>query len=75
MNRRDLERLMQQARPAPRRRGAASSFTDFRASELYCPNCKTAVPVREKLLLVLPGGDRYHYTCTRCGASIGDKTG
>ena len=72
MNRKELEQLMQQRRgAAPCRR---AGFESFRAAELYCPQCKQAVPVREKLLLVLPGAERYHYVCTRCGASIGDKT-
>jgi hypothetical protein len=32
-----------------------------------------AVPVRKKLLLILPQGDEYEYLCTRCGSSIGIK--
>ena len=75
MDRKDLERLLQQRRRTPAHSPQRPAmFEDFRAAELYCPNCKQAVPVREKLLLVLPTGERYHYTCTRCGASIGDKT-
>lgn len=50
------------------------TYSDFDATELYCPKCKRAVPVRKKLLLVLPGGDKYDYTCTYCGTSVGDKT-
>ncbi|MDZ4165153.1 MAG: cytoplasmic protein [Smithellaceae bacterium] len=49
-------------------------YSDFEASELFCPQCKRAVPVRNKLLLVLPQGEKYHYTCQICGASIGEKT-
>jgi DNA-directed RNA polymerase subunit RPC12/RpoP len=44
------------------------------ASELYCPRCRAAVPVRERLLLILPDGDLSEYRCTRCGASVGERT-
>jgi hypothetical protein len=30
--------------------------------------------VRERLLLVLPDGDLYDYTCQGCNASLGSKT-
>jgi len=50
------------------------TYRDFDATELYCPQCKRAVPVRKRLLLVLTGGDKYDYTCTYCGTSVGDKT-
>ena len=36
-------------------------FKEFDATELYCPKCKRAVPVRKRLLLVLPEGDKYEY--------------
>ncbi len=49
------------------------TYRDFDATELYCPNCKRAVPVRKRLLLVLPGGEKYDYTCAYCGTSVGDK--
>jgi len=49
------------------------TYKDFDATELYCPNCKRAVPVRKRLLLVLPNEDKYDYTCTYCGTSLGDK--
>jgi len=29
--------------------------------------------VRERLLLVLPEGDKYEYLCVYCGTSLGDK--
>ena len=48
-------------------------FEGLRATELYCPNCKASMPVRERLLLVLPEGDKYEYLCARCGASLGDR--
>jgi hypothetical protein len=49
-------------------------FGAFTASELYCPKCKRAQPVREKLLLVLPHGELYEYLCTGCGGSLGQRT-
>ncbi|MGC8660125.1 MAG: cytoplasmic protein [Desulfomonilaceae bacterium] len=48
-------------------------FEGFKATELYCPNCKASMRVRERLLLVLPEGDKYEYICARCGASLGDR--
>jgi DNA-directed RNA polymerase subunit RPC12/RpoP len=48
-------------------------FKDFNATELYCPRCKQAVPVRERLLLVLPDGDKYEYLCAFCSESVGAK--
>jgi len=49
-------------------------FGAFTASELYCPKCKRAQPVREKLLLVLPSGELYEFLCTGCGASLAKRT-
>jgi hypothetical protein len=49
-------------------------FDDLRASLLYCDRCRRAMPVRERLLLVLPDGDLYEYICEGCGASVGSKT-
>ena len=48
-------------------------YRDFDATELYCPQCRRAVPVRKRLLLVLALGDKYDYTCVFCGTSVGDK--
>lgn len=48
-------------------------YGDFDATELFCPQCRRAVPVRKRLLLVLAEGDKYDYTCTYCGSSVGDK--
>jgi hypothetical protein len=48
-------------------------YRDFDATELFCPKCKRAVPVRKRLLLVLANGDKYDYTCVYCGMSVGDK--
>jgi hypothetical protein len=41
--------------------------------ELYCPRCKQAVPVRKRLLLVLPEGDKYEYLCALCSETVGTK--
>ena len=48
-------------------------YRDFDATELYCPQCRRAVPVRKRLLLVLSAGEKYDYTCVYCGTSVGDK--
>ncbi len=39
----------------------------------YCPRCKRAVRVRKRLLLILPQGEKYDYSCAFCGTSVGDK--
>ena len=48
-------------------------FKEFDATELYCPRCKQAVPVRKRLLLVLPEGDKYEYLCAFCSGTVGTK--
>jgi hypothetical protein len=48
-------------------------FKKFQASSLYCPKCKQATEVRERLLLVLPDGDLFNYYCSLCGTSVGKK--
>ncbi len=50
-----------------------SSYEEFEATALFCPRCRKAVPVRKKLLLVLPTGTKYDYLCAECGAPIGGK--
>ena len=49
-------------------------FGAFTASELYCPKCKRAQPVREKLLLVLPSGELHEFLCTGCSTSLAKRT-
>ncbi|HOG87457.1 MAG TPA: hypothetical protein PLG26_09330 [Verrucomicrobiota bacterium] len=49
-------------------------FGDFTASELYCPKCRRAMPVRQKLLLILPSGELYEYLCSGCATSLGERT-
>ena len=53
---------------------SAEQYGEFSATELYCNRCRMAVPVRERLLLILPDGELYEYLCVRCGASVGEKT-
>lgn len=50
-----------------------AAFEDLTASALYCPRCKAAMPLRERLLLVLPDGELYEYRCTRCLTSLGTR--
>ncbi len=61
--------------PQPGRESGAgqADFDQLEASELYCSECRCAMPVRKHLLLVLPDGDRYEYRCQGCGAKVGDK--
>ncbi len=48
-------------------------FENFTASSLYCGKCQAAMPVRERLLLVLPDKEIYDYLCTGCAASVGSR--
>ena len=48
-------------------------YKEFDATELYCPKCKQSVPVRKRLLLVLPEGDKYEYLCSLCSETVGTK--
>ncbi|MBN1674139.1 MAG: cytoplasmic protein [Kiritimatiellae bacterium] len=48
-------------------------FDRLRASELYCPRCRTAQPVRERLLLIIPRGELHEYRCTVCGESLATR--
>lgn len=50
-----------------------SSFGAFQASELYCPKCRAARPVRQHLLLVLPTGNKYEYRCAVCATPVGAR--
>ena len=51
-----------------------ADYKNFEATTLFCPRCNMATPVRKRLLLVLPEGEKYEYLCSRCGSSVGDKT-
>jgi hypothetical protein len=52
----------------------SQQFGSFTASELYCPKCQRAQPVRERLLLVLPTGELHEFLCSRCATSLGKRT-
>lgn len=56
-------------------RGARNqgAFKEFDATELFCPRCRKAGPVRKRLLLVLPEGDKYEYLCALCSTTVGTK--
>lgn len=56
-----------------RRNNRRGMYEEFDATELYCPVCKRSVPVRKRLLLVVPEGDKYEYLCSLCSASVGTK--
>ena len=56
-----------------RQKTSTDSFKEFDATQLYCPRCKRAVPVRKRLLLVLSEGDKYEYLCAICSESVGTK--
>ena len=49
-------------------------YENFEATQLFCPHCKEARPVRKHLLLVLPTGNKYDYRCAVCATSVGSKT-
>lgn len=51
----------------------SGQFESLRASELYCRRCSRSMPVRERLLLVLPGKEIYDYLCTGCADSLGQR--
>ncbi len=60
--------------PAGRRPGGGGgSYKDLEATRLMCPRCRVAQPVRRRLLLVLPSGEKYSYTCAVCGEEVGSK--
>lgn len=48
-------------------------FKELEASEIFCSRCGKAQPVRKRLLLTLPGGDKYDYICAVCGEHVGGK--
>jgi len=59
--------------PQRPRKNPNRQFDQFEASMLFCGHCQKAVPVRKKLLLALPDGDKYDYLCVYCGNSVGTK--
>lgn len=59
--------------PNPERKQETGMYEDFDATQLYCPKCRSAMPVRKRLLLILPDGDKYEYRCAHCAESLGTK--
>jgi len=55
------------------RTGEPRDFERFEASVLFCPKCRVAQPVRERLLLVLPDGELHEYLCEACSTSLGSR--
>ncbi len=51
----------------------SGQFESLRASSLFCRRCGQAMPVRERLLLVLPEKEIYDYLCTGCADSLGQR--
>ncbi len=51
----------------------SGTFKSFDATELYCVKCQQAVPVRKRLLLVLPEGEKFEYLCAYCAEPVGTK--
>jgi len=60
-------------RTALRSRRNEGTYKEFDATELFCPRCRRAVPVRKRLLLVLPEGEKYEYLCAVCSSTVGTK--
>jgi hypothetical protein len=56
-----------------RPRRAPDSYGSLEASLLHCPQCRQAMPVRKRLLLVLREGDKHEYVCQRCGTPCASK--
>ncbi|HVO22642.1 MAG TPA: hypothetical protein VMW56_03335 [Candidatus Margulisiibacteriota bacterium] len=52
---------------------AGDAFEQLEATLLLCPQCRVAVPVRKRLLLILPQGNKFEYLCSRCASICGDK--
>lgn len=48
-------------------------YDDLKATYLYCNSCGSSMPVRERLLLILPDGYLFEYNCRSCGGILGDK--
>ena len=55
------------------RQNKPKQFDQLQATALYCPKCRQATPVRQRLLLFLPDGELYEYLCQYCSTSVGTK--
>ena len=51
-----------------------AAFQDLTATHLYCATCRRSMPTKERLLLTLPRGELYGYTCAQCGTDVGTRT-
>ena len=69
----DINRFSKSSSAHREPENASGMFKELDATELYCPRCKRANPVRKYLLLVLPEGDKYEYRCAICAESVGTK--
>ena len=69
----DLQNFSKPYEEYAQQENTADAFKEFDATQLYCPRCKQAVPVRKRLLLVLPEGDKYEYLCAFCSKTVGTK--
>jgi len=57
----------------PPRRRTTPAFGSLEASLLHCPRCRQAKPVRKRLLLIVPEGEKYEYVCQTCGTPCASK--
>ena len=69
----DPKRFVRYTDPLSPSKSGTETYKDFDATELYCPACKQAVPVRKRLLLVLRFGENYEYVCGYCAGSVVKK--
>ena len=65
--------MRRRPQPGPSQSEPGAQFRSLNATRLFCPNCREATPARERLLLVLPSGNKYEYVCSYCGTSTGEK--
>ena len=69
----DLKKFGYRDPARPQASNSINAYREFDATELYCPQCKKAVSVRKRLLLVVPEGEKYEYLCAHCSTSVGTK--
>lgn len=69
----NFKKKIQQSGALNRKSSQRGAFKDLDATELYCSRCKKAVPVRKRLLVVLPDGNKYEYLCAFCSETVGTK--
>ena len=59
--------------PQRRRPAEPEGYGDFSATHMACPKCRTAMPVKQRLMLYLPDGALFGYYCETCGSSCGTR--